>query len=287
MTLASILIKCNDQYSYLEDSLPIITNQTVKDTEAILIYSGRDESKSQRTLSLARSWGLRILHFDRSPFSAPAAINYGARVAQGQYLVCLSADAVPRDDHWLESLLHHFWCPCVAGVYGRHTLRPHYSWWERLRVGYWLDRWRIAQRYRDQAMCKWRVDDHLFSNAMSAIRRELWERHKFDESLASGCEDYEWARWAHAKGYTVVYEPEASASHTHGESYRFLSYLVRAVRFKVIRSRIDARPQPDLPCSDTSSPCPSGREHLDSAAKCPLRLARDQAWSHESSVGSS
>ena len=268
MTEVSILIKCNDQYRYLEQALPTIANQTKKDIEIIIIYSGTDESNRESTLSLAYEWGVRILLFDKKrPFPHPAALNAGVREAQGEYLVCLSADAVPKHDEWLESLLYHFWCPRVAGVYGSHALRDQYGWRERLTIGHWLDRWRIAQRYRDQALCKWPEDGHLFSNANSAIRRSLWEQHEFDESLTSGCEDYEWARWAHANGYTVVYEPRASAFHTHGERYSLISYLLRAAEFKLVRSQIDARPQANVLPEPISSRC--------STSHCPLRLLKN------------
>lgn len=238
----------------------MLANQTIKHSETILVYSG----KSERTLRLARSWGVRIVLFDKPRFSHPAAFNAGARVARGEYLVSLSADAVPAHDRWLESLLHDFWCPSVAGVYGRHLLRPGHNW---------LDRWRIGARYGDQALCKWAAGGHVFSNANSAIRRTLWERHNFDESLTSGCEDYEWARWAHANGFALVYEPQASVFHTHGERYRSVPYLLRMARFKLIRWQIDARARRDVPGLGTPCPCPVD---LPATAECVLRRLKDQ-----------
>lgn len=58
--------------------------------------------------------------------------------------------------------------------------------------------------------------DRIFSNANSAIRRQSWEKRKFDEKL-TGCEDIEWA-WAMLKlGYKVIYEPVAGVYHSHNE----------------------------------------------------------------------
>jgi GT2 family glycosyltransferase len=57
------------------------------------------------------------------------------------------------------------------------------------------------------------------NNANSAIRKDLWQQHPFDESLP-GLEDIEWAKYWMEQGYRVVYEPEAAIYHIHEESWR-------------------------------------------------------------------
>jgi YgiT-type zinc finger domain-containing protein len=229
MVRASILIKSNDQHEYLEQSFPIIKRQTEQSYEIIFLYSGSNEA----TVELAEESGAKVIKIEPSEFSHSRALNRGASEAQGEFLVFLSADAVPASDRWLESLLQRFDDPTVAGVYGRHTPRRGVP----LSL---LDRVRIHMRYGTDGRFQKDNNDNLFSNANSAIRKRLWEQHHFDERLRE-VEDYEWSRWAQSVGYQIRYEPEAAAEHTHGEQYHFVPFLVRAVRFKLIRRQIDGR----------------------------------------------
>ena len=62
-------------------------------------------------------------------------------------------------------------------------------------------------------------DDHVFvNNANSAIRRDLWEQHRFDEGLP-GLEDAGWAKYWIRRGWEVFYEPSACIYHVHTESW--------------------------------------------------------------------
>ena len=253
--LVSILIKSNDQFDYLERTFALLERQTVRDAETILIYSGQ----SNRTLDLAARCGAAVVTYPDEPFSHPKALNIAALRAQGEYVVCLSADAVPASQDWLAALVRPFICPSVAGVYGRHLVNKSHS-------KHLLERWKLLQRYSDRAKCKWVADGHLFSNANSALRRSYWQKHPFDERLASGCEDYEWARWAHLSGMAIFYAPEAAVYHDHASEYDFHAYVRRALLFLWLRWRIDGglvhSAQGDI------VPCP--RETQVAGSVCPL-----------------
>ena len=246
--IASILIKANNQRSYLAETFAALSQQSLQDFEVLFLYSGY----SPDTLELAGAWGARIVEIDAEEFSHPKAFNLGAEVASGQYLVCLSADAVPAHNRWLEQLIAPLACQSVAGVYGRHLFRT---------GGNLLDWLRLRRRYRSRPLCKWaslpsqasllppgltgrdRVNvafgnDHLFSNANSAIRQELWHEHPFDESLDE-CEDYEWAFWAQQNGFSIAYSPEAAVFHTHGETYGYFRYARRIARFGFLLRSLD------------------------------------------------
>jgi len=71
------------------------------------------------------------------------------------------------------------------------------------------------------------------NNANSAIRRDLWREHPFDESLL-GLEDIEWAKHWMEEGYQVVYEPGAALFHIHEENWR-------QVRRRYYREAVAAR----------------------------------------------
>jgi rhamnosyltransferase len=241
--IASVLIKACDQMRYLSDTFPALSSQSVHDFEILLLYSGR----SSETPRLAEEYGARVLPIAPEDFSHPKSLNLGAREALGRYLVCLSADAVPAGQHWLEELLAPLInCGTVAGSYGRHALR---------RGANAIDVLRIASRYRWAPACRVHGDGHAFSNANSAIRKELWQEHPFDDQLP-GCEDYEWALWAQRREYAIAYAPKAAVRHTHGEQYGYQRYWKRIREFRRLCRVIDARPpaQDSHPSGQTAPP---------------------------------
>lgn len=238
---ASIIIKSNDQEKYLKQTFPMLANQTEKSFEVIFLYSGRNPS----TVELANHWGahgikIEVVSIEPKEFSHPGSINDAARTARGDFVVCLSADAVPAKEDWLKSLLKHFDDPDVAGVYGRHL--PHLwakgaNFLDRLRLSLWYGQTLRRQIYET---------GHGFSNANSAIRKSLWERHHFDERIPEA-EDYEWSLWAEEEGYVIVYDPDAAAYHSHAEQYGILGYAIRALRLAWTRRQIDDKAKYPMP----------------------------------------
>jgi hypothetical protein len=60
------------------------------------------------------------------------------------------------------------------------------------------------------------------SNANSAVRRDIWEQHPFDETMPAA-EDKAWARDAMDRGLCIVHEPAAAvwhATHSPADAYR-------------------------------------------------------------------
>lgn len=232
MVRASILIKSNDQRKYLEQVFPKIAEQTEQSYEIIFLYSGTDES----TVELAHYWGAHIIRIKPDEFSHSNALNCGSLEAQGEFLVVLSADAVPVERQWLELLLRHFDDPRVAGVYGRHISRNGPYW----NLAYLIDLVRMRTKYPTRSKIMFLGDGHAFSNANSALRRALWEQHNFDEELTE-VEDYEWAGWAQRNGYCIVYDAHAAVKHTHWEQYGLIAFLARAIKYKRLRREIDKK----------------------------------------------
>ena len=61
-------------------------------------------------------------------------------------------------------------------------------------------------------------EESFVNNANSAIRRDLWEQHQFDEGLP-GLEDGEWAKHWLWRNLAVRYEAKACIIHVHTESW--------------------------------------------------------------------
>jgi len=73
------------------------------------------------------------------------------------------------------------------------------------------------------------------NNANAAIRKSLWEKNPYDETL-TGLEDLAWAKWAKEQGYAIAYVAEAEIVHVHDETPPgvFNRYRREAMAFKKI-----------------------------------------------------
>lgn len=194
----SIVIRAKNEERWIGAVLKAVYEQTVRDHEVILV----DNRSTDRTVEKAKKFGVRVVTID--DYRPGRALNLGIRASQGEFLVCLSAHCVPRDRHWLEKLLANFDDPRVAGVYGRQEPLAQTSAQDKrdLLIAFGLDR-------------RVQVKDSFFHNANSVIRRSVWEELPFDETVTN-IEDRVWAQVVLARGYTLVYEPEASVYHHHG-----------------------------------------------------------------------
>ncbi len=203
--LASILIRTKNEEKRLATILEAILRQSLGNHEIIVVDSGSTDG----TLEIMRSFkDIDLITMEAKEFTFGRALNLGARRARGKYLVMLSAHAVPKDDQWLFRLVRHFKDPQVAGVYGRQL--PYEDAYPPVKVDY-------LSRYGPEARVETSVEEAFFSNANAAMRRDLWEGLPFDEKLPA-CEDQDWARRVLAKGYKLVYDPEAAVYHSHNES---------------------------------------------------------------------
>jgi len=203
----SVVIRTKNEAKYIAEALELITNQSVKSLEIIVVDSGSTDG----TVEIVKQWrDVKLIEMSAAEFTFGRSLNIGFEAAKGEVVASISAHAFPCNCYWLENLVKHFDSPDIAGVYGKQLPQP--------------DAWPPVQRdylecYHEQLLIQSNPDnskDRTFSNANSAIRRQCWEKHKFDEKL-TGCEDVEWA-WAILKlGYKIIYEPQASVYHSHNE----------------------------------------------------------------------
>ncbi|CAN5899313.1 hypothetical protein BH23ACT5_BH23ACT5_10590 [soil metagenome] len=200
---ASVLVRTLNEGDFLAATLETVLGQTVTPHEVFVIDSG----STDRTLSIARSYPVRIIEIPPREWSYPRALNVGARQATGEYIVCLSAHSVPADETWLASLLAPLEDPAVAAVWGQ-DLNP-------------SELHPVPGPPQAMAAGSYTVETRSWglSNANSALRRELWAAHPFDEQMPAA-EDKSWARDMMDRGWTVVYQPSAITHHERHSARR-------------------------------------------------------------------
>jgi rhamnosyltransferase len=216
----SVIIRAYNEEKHLGRLLEGIKHQTVQDVELILVDSGSTDS----TVEIAESYGARVVSIPSEEFTFGRSLNYGIREATTEYLIIASAHVYPVYPDWLASLLHPLLDKHVALVYGRQRGPESAKFSEKQIFLQWFPE--TSNLRQETAFC---------NNANAAIKKSLWKKHPYDETL-TGLEDLAWAKWAKDSGYEIAYVAEAEIVHVHHETPRavFNRYRREAMAFKRI-----------------------------------------------------
>lgn len=200
----SIVIRAYNEEKHIGRLLEGIQQQTIKDAEIILVDSG----STDKTVSVAEDFGARIVLIPSSEFTFGRALNLGIREATREFIVIASAHVYPVYPDWLESLLRSFEDESVGLTYGKQRGPNSARYSEQQIYHQWYPD--LSKLNQETAFC---------NNANAAIRKILWEKNPYDETL-TGLEDLAWAKWAKEQKYEIAYVAEAEIVHIHNETPR-------------------------------------------------------------------
>lgn len=200
----SVVIRAFNEQKHLPALFDALARQAYRNFETIVVDSGSFDD----TRAIAATRADRLLRISSHDFTFGYSLNAGIRAACGRYIVMASAHTVPCDEHWLGQLVAPLADSNVAMTYGRQ-LGVESSKFCEVKD---MER-AFGPNPRDEHPSRFAVN-----NANSAVRRDLWLEHPFDEALP-GLEDVEWARHWIRKGFAVRYVPEAALYHIHEETW--------------------------------------------------------------------
>jgi glycosyltransferase involved in cell wall biosynthesis len=216
----SIIIRAYNEEKHIGRLLEGIRQQTLDDVEIILVDSGSTDA----TVSIAESFGAKVVRIPSAEFTFGRSLNYGIVAATRGFIVIASAHVYPVYPDWLEALLRPFEDEKVALTYGKQRGPIFAKYSEQQILHQWFPD--VSNPNQETAFC---------NNANAAIRKSLWEKNKYDEAL-TGLEDLAWAKWAKEQGYGIAYIAEAEIIHVHNETPKgvFNRYRREAMAFKKI-----------------------------------------------------
>jgi rhamnosyltransferase len=216
----SIVIRAFNEAEHIGRLLEGIERQTVSATEVIVVDSG----STGATVAIAGKHGARVIHIPSHEFSFGRSLNLGLQATTNEHVVIASAHVYPVYPDWIECLLRPFEDAQVAVVYGKQRGSERTNFSERQVFRQWFSEDDSARR--GSPFC---------NNANAAIRRSLWEEHRYDETL-TGLEDVAWAKWAQEQGQHVHYAADAEIIHVHRQTPRgvYHGYRREAMAFKRI-----------------------------------------------------
>ena len=201
----SVVIRTFNEEKFLPDLLEALKRQSFQDFETIVVDSG----SMDRTREIATQKADKLLPIESHDFTFGHSLNVGIQEASGKYIAIVSAHTLPFNEHWLGKLIEPLYDNNTAMVYGRQIggKSSKFSETQDMRRTFGLKRAVL------------RPPQFFANNANSAVRKDLWLEHPFDESLL-GLEDIEWAKYWMERSYQVVYEPAAALYHMHAENWR-------------------------------------------------------------------
>ncbi len=202
----SILIRTKNEGKYLGKTLDVLSSQTFTNIEIIIVDSGSTDN----TLEIAEKFETKIFTIKPEDFTWGYALNYGMQKSLGQYVICLSAHALPIDNTWIETLISNFQDDAVAAVASNMLPLPDCNPFDKRGL---LKKYNIPKQSLKEG------PPYIFSNSCSAIRKSVWEKIPFDANLLA-VEEEDWARKVRKICYKIIYEPEAKVLHSHNESLK-------------------------------------------------------------------
>ena len=184
----------------------VFAQETEREIEVLAVDSG----SSDGTLDILGQHPVRVCTIPEGEFNWGRTREFAFNESRGRVVVNLSQDAVPGDSHWLEHLVRPLDDSDVAVSCGSSAPDPERGFsqfpWERNGYFYFTrEIGRFVSRYGKG-----------LSFANSAVRREVWERLRFEEQPTG--EDFQFQKKLHAEGLTIVFPGDAPVLHHHNYS---------------------------------------------------------------------
>lgn len=218
MPLVSIIILAKNAERYLDEILQAIFQQQCDFTfEVILIDSGSKDN----TLQIAKDYPVRVIPIRPETYNHGETRNLGMQESSrnSQFIVYLTQDATPLNEHWLKNLIRPLHEESeAAGVFSRHIPRPGSSV-SPVRQLVQLTPTGSEERIEKQMPSSQeeyeenRIFYVWFSNTSSALRKDVWENHPFKK--VDFAEDALWADEVIQAGYKIIFEPDSAVVHSH------------------------------------------------------------------------
>lgn len=202
MPKISLVIRCYNEEEHIGRLLSGIIQQTITDREIIVVDSGSTDA----TVAIASRYPVNIISIKPEEFSFGRSLNLGCQEATGKFLVFASAHVYPVYQDWLAKLIEPFNNPNIALSYGKQRGNETTKYSEHQIFAQWFPE--TTNLIQTQPFC---------NNANAAIRRSLWEKYPYDESL-TGLEDLDWAKRVRKEGYNIAYVADAEIIHVHNET---------------------------------------------------------------------
>ena len=222
--LISIIVRTKNESYWIGKCLHAIGKQNYENIETILV----DNSSKDNTVQIVKNNfpKVKIINYKDKKFFPGRAINLGIKKSKGKFIAIISGHCIPKNSFWISNLLKNFTNQKIAAAYGKQ---------EPLQTFDFNIVRELTYLFGDDK--KIQTKDPFFHNANSMIRRNVWNKFKFDNETLH-IEDRIWAQEILKKGYKIIYDPAPSVFHHHGIDHSNNTSRVKYIRNILTGSKI-------------------------------------------------
>lgn len=182
--------------------------------EILVVDSSSDDGTGEK---VARHHGVELLTIPREEFNHGATRDQALRRTHGDFILFLTQDAMPEDDHYIESMLHAFNDPAVAMVSGRQIARDDARPFERLVREYNYPAESYTRSRED--IPRMGIKAYFASDVCSAYRRSAYLQVGGFERVSTNEDMFIAAAFLH-NDWKIAYCAEARVKHSHNFTLR-------------------------------------------------------------------
>lgn len=192
-----------------------LQNQTIAPCEIIVA----DSESVDKTVSIAKDLGAKILPIRRDEFNHGGTRDYALKQSTGEYVLFLTHDAVPANNVLIERMVDALeGAPKMAVVYGRQLPKGDATYMERLVRDYNYPA--EGHVYEMKDIPAHGIKTFFMSDVCALYRRDVYEKIGGFETDIKTNEDMFYAANAINNGYAVGYAANAEVVHSHNFSLR-------------------------------------------------------------------
>jgi glycosyltransferase involved in cell wall biosynthesis len=196
----SIIIRTKNEERWIGHCLKRIHSQNYENYEIILVDSDSEDNTVEKAQRIGIDKLVKIKNY-RPGF----AINEGINVSSGEFIIILSAHCLPISNNWIKEMVDEISSnEKIVGVYGKQVPMDFSSN---------EDKRDLLIVFGDDPRIQ--IKDTFFHNANSIIKKEIWNKFKFDNNIKN-IEDRIWAKKVLSNGYQIKYTPDGAVYHYHG-----------------------------------------------------------------------
>jgi rhamnosyltransferase len=191
----SVVIRCRNEANSLRNALAALRAQKCDFAWEVVIV---DNESNDDTRAICEEFGVRIVSIAAKEFSYGRAINMGFTAARGEFVMLLSAHALPVGSYFLVAAVEPFADPQVAAarcLMIGHNEQVH-RWYKPDDIQYHSP----EEQQKAESGRAWL--GKYPTGGCAVMRRKVWEEIKYNEVLESN-EDKLWAKQVLARGYKI------------------------------------------------------------------------------------
>ncbi len=196
-----------------------------------------DNASTDGTVEIVRRFEDVHLIRNAQNLGFAAGVNRGAKVAQGDWLLLLNPDCVV-DENALSTLADFVQnCGDEVAIVGLQLLNPDGTLqpsgrrfpkvWEFILALLGLSRWMEARWFKGRDFTKVQEVDEVSGAALAISRKAFEQVSGMDEGFFLFFEELDLCRRVKAKGFKVVYLPDAKVKHLWGASVKRVPEIAR------------------------------------------------------------